>query len=174
MSRCVRYLVASCLGAPPRSLHRGRVDRDAPALAIGAAPVARSREVRSANPAGQDETQPRSDSYARVATDDLRVRSKPGVSDESEKLEPLLQEGIRLLVLDGPVPASGYDWHQVKPIFDADTPEGGFPFGWVARAGKDGEPWIESEPQSCPSVPRDVPGLSSLFATAPPYAAITC
>ena len=32
------------------------------------------------------------DTYARVVTDDLRVRSKPGVSDDSKKLEPLLQE----------------------------------------------------------------------------------
>jgi hypothetical protein len=102
------------------------------------------------------------------------VRSKPGVSDGSEKLEPLLPDGVRLLVLDGPVPASGYDWYQVKPIFDADTPEGGYPFGWVARAGKDGEPWIEPESASCPPAPTDIAGLSSLFATAPPYAAITC
>ena len=31
------------------------------------------------------------DTYARVVTDDLRVRSKPGVSEDSKKLEPLLQ-----------------------------------------------------------------------------------
>ncbi|HEU5204904.1 MAG TPA: hypothetical protein VFU17_11460, partial [Candidatus Limnocylindrales bacterium] len=107
-------------------------------------------------------------------TDNVRVRSKPGVSDDSMKLEPLLPDGVGLLVLDGPVPASGYDWYQVKPIFDADTPEGGYPFGWVARAGKDGEPWIEPESASCPPAPTDVAGLSSLSATAPPYAAITC
>ena len=114
------------------------------------------------------------DTYARVIVANLRVRSKPEVSDESQKLAPFLQDGIRLLVLDGPVPGSGYEWYQVKPIFDADTPEGGYPFGWVARAGKDGEPWIEPESVSCPPGPTDVSGLSALFGTAPPYAAITC
>ena len=114
------------------------------------------------------------ESYARVVTDNLRVRSRPGVSDDSKKLEPLLQDGVPLLVLDGPVPASGYDWYQVQPLFHEEWPEGGYPFGWVARAGKDGESWIESESHSCPPVPTDVSGLSALFATAPPYAAITC
>jgi hypothetical protein len=114
------------------------------------------------------------DSYARVVTDNLRVRSKPGVSDDSEKLEPLLPDGVRLLVLEGPISASGYDWYQVKPIFDADTPEGGYPLGWVARAGKDGETWIEPESAGCPLAPTDMAGVSSLWATAPPYAGIAC
>ena len=55
------------------------------------------------------------DTYALVVTDDLRVRSKPGVSDDSKKLEPLLQQPVRLVVLDGPVQASGYDWYLVQP-----------------------------------------------------------
>ena len=112
------------------------------------------------------------DTYARVVVDNLRVRSKPEVSDGSKKLEPLLQDGVRLLILDGPLLASGYDWYQVKPIFDADTPEGGYPFGWVARAGKDGESWIEPESVNCPPIPTDVSSLSALFGT--PYYAITC
>ena len=99
------------------------------------------------------------DTYARVVVDNLRVRSKPEVSDGSKKLEPLLQDGVRLLILDGPLLASGYDWYQVKPIFDADTPEGGYPFGWVARAGKDGESWIEPESVICPPIPTDVSSL---------------
>ena len=84
------------------------------------------------------------DTYARVVTDDLRVRSKPGVSDDSKKLEPLLQDGVLLVVLDGPVQASGYDWYQVQPTLTSDT-AGPYPFGWVAAADKDGEPWIEPE-----------------------------
>ena len=110
--------------------------------------------------------------YARVIVNNLRVRSKPEVSDESKKLEPFLQDGIRLLVLDGPVLGSGYDWYQVKPIFDADTPEGGYPFGWVARAGKDGEPWIEPESVICPPT-RPTSRACPRCWNAPPYA-ITC
>ena len=83
------------------------------------------------------------DTYARVVTDDLRVRSNPGVSDDSTKLEPLLQDGVQVVVLDGPVQASGYDWYLVQPTITSDTADP-YPFGWVAAADKDGEPWIES------------------------------
>ena len=47
-----------------------------------------------------------------------------------------------MVVLDGPVQASGYDWYLVQPTIMSDT-EQPYPFGWVAAAGKDGEPWIE-------------------------------
>src|SRR5215211_3269331 len=42
-----------------------------------------------------------------LATDGLRVRSEPRVSDDSQKLQPLLPLGSRLYVLGGPVSASG-------------------------------------------------------------------
>lgn len=49
-----------------------------------------------------------------LADDGLRVRSHPSVSDDSDKLEPLLPLGTKLLVLDGPLPASGYAWSRVR------------------------------------------------------------
>ena len=65
-----------------------------------------------------------------AAGDGLRVRSRPEVSADSKKLAPLLAAGSRMLVVNGPVPADGYDWYEVRADNDL--------FGWVA-AGKDGE-----------------------------------
>jgi len=115
-----------------------------------------------------------SDTYARVATDDLRVRSKPGVSDDSKKLGPLLQEGTLVLVVDGPVQASGYDWYQVQPLLRSDLQEEVDPFGWVAMAGKDGEPWLVPEAIPCPPAPNDYDELSNLSPIAENYYGITC
>ena len=114
------------------------------------------------------------DTYARVATNDLRLRSKPGVSDDSKKLKPLLQDGQTLVVLDGPVQASGYDWYQVQPIDPSDDGTEPFPFGWVAAAAKDGEAWIETEAVNCPALPTDPRQISSLDDAKPMYYQITC
>ena len=115
-----------------------------------------------------------SDAYARVVTDDLRVRSKPGVSGDSTKLEPLLQRDTLVLVVDGPVQASGYDWYQVQPLARSDLDEPVAPFGWVAAAGKDGEPWIEPDAVECPPVPTDLDGLANLSEISENYYGITC
>ncbi len=90
------------------------------------------------------------DSIATVVTNDLRVRSKPGVSDDSKRLTPLLDAGREVFVVDGPVRASGFDWYQVQPLDDGDIVA---PFGWVAAAGKDGEQWLAGDRFECPSVP---------------------
>jgi hypothetical protein len=87
---------------------------------------------------------PRPDSFAYVITDDLRVRSKPEVSDESVKYEPLLWKGALAWVVAGPVRGSGYDWFRIDPMGEADLqyhPDPP-PEGWVAASSKDGEPWI--------------------------------
>ena len=67
-------------------------------------------------------------------------RSRPEVSANSKKLTPLLKAGSRMLVVNGPVPADGYDWYEVRADNDL--------FGWVA-AGKDGEDWIAPAPANC-------------------------
>lgn len=87
---------------------------------------------------------PRPDSFVYVVTDDLRVRSKPEVSDESVKYEPLLWNGALAWVVAGPIRGSGYDWYRIDPLGEADLqyhPDPP-PAGWVAAASKDGEPWI--------------------------------
>jgi hypothetical protein len=74
------------------------------------------------------------------AGDDLRVRTAPGVGADSKKLEPLLQAGDRMLVVDGPVTGDGYDWYEVMV-------QDGL-FGWVA-AGKGSEAWIRGTEPNC-------------------------
>jgi len=117
-----------------------------------------------------------SDAYAIVETDDLRVRSKPGVSEESKKLEPLLHKHMLVFVLDGPVQASGYDWYLVQPIA-SDTDASTYPFGWIAAAGKDGEPWIGPASMDCPLLPETLEELARIalpVEQAPMYLEITC
>ena len=92
-----------------------------------------------------------------LANDGLRVRSKPRVSDDSQKLEPLLAFGSLLRVLDGPVSASGYAWYDVVPLASRNLPS-----GWVASADRDGTPWIAPGTFDCPPVPKDVRSLAAL------------
>jgi hypothetical protein len=102
------------------------------------------------------------DSIALVVTDDLRVRSLPGVSDESKLLTPLLDSGREVFVIAGPVAASGFDWYQVKPLSGLDEFE--LPLGWVAAAGKDGEQWLAGDRFACPPIPEDYRAFLALRA----------
>lgn len=115
---------------------------------------------------------PEPDSYARVITNDLRVRSRPGVGAGSQRLEPLLDEGTQLFVVAGPTPADGYDWYLVEPIvaFEGSA----LPSGWVAAADKTGERWIASDAVSCPETPADVESLALLNETERNYFEVTC
>jgi serpin B len=79
-------------------------------------------------------------SLAITVTDDLRIRSAPEVSETSAKLTPLLPRGTELVILGGPVSASGYDWYHVEPL--AFALDGGISDGWVASADHDGTPWL--------------------------------
>jgi hypothetical protein len=78
-----------------------------------------------------------------VLADTLRVRSKPSISDDSIKYEPLLKQGTRFGYIAGPVAASGYQWYLVdlgsdSPLLDGVTQ------GWVAAGDRDGTPWIDA------------------------------
>jgi hypothetical protein len=90
-------------------------------------------------------------SIAEVVVTGLRVRTAPTVDDAvSAKLEPLLSNGIRLEILEGPVRADDYDWYLVQAV--------GLPHrGWVAASDHDGEAWIE--PLS--TGPSAAPGLTA-------------
>lgn len=91
-----------------------------------------------------------------LADDGLRVRSQPRVGDDSQMLDPLLPIGSALLILQGPVSASGYDWYEVVPLTSRELPS-----GWVASASREGEPWIEVAEFACPSLPTDFRSLAS-------------
>jgi hypothetical protein len=77
-----------------------------------------------------------------TVSDDLRIRSKPRVSSDSAKYEPLLAIGSYLTILAGPVAGSGYWWYRIR-LVDGLTLRGGITSGWVAAADHDGEPWID-------------------------------
>jgi hypothetical protein len=83
-----------------------------------------------------------------VATDGLRVRGLPTVGEESERREPLLDQGVTFFVVDGPVLADGYAWYQIDP-YGGDQP---YPFGWVAAGSREGEAWIAQHLDGCDSV----------------------
>ena len=75
-----------------------------------------------------------------TVSDNLVVRSEPRVGDDSVMYKPWLPTGTELKVLAGPVSGSGFTWYEVEPVSFAALDGPGH--GWVAMAGKDGEPWI--------------------------------
>jgi hypothetical protein len=90
-----------------------------------------------------------------TVTSGLRVRSLPLVDDSSVRYEPLLDQGTRLFVLDGPVLGSGYDWFRV--IAPTVTRSDGQPMvGWVAVAAKTGEVWTTGVDLGCPAADGSV------------------
>jgi hypothetical protein len=104
------------------------------------------------------------DAIAITVEGGLRVRSAPGVGAASAMREPLLPADRRLFIVAGPVAADGYDWYQVQP-FDRSLP-----FGWVAAASREDQPWIEAASESCPLASAirasDLVRLTSLGALA--------
>jgi hypothetical protein len=116
---------------------------------VSVEPVATSTAVWAPPTEGPD--RPTADSFAVVVTDDLRVRTKPRVSEDSIKLKPLLWDGALVFVIDGPVTASGYDWYLVRPMGEADLQVHPDPpdLGWVAAASKGGEPWLRAQSYPC-------------------------
>lgn len=121
-------------------------------------------ETASPSPEQPDALGP--DSVASVVTTDLVVRSRPEISDESEILSPSLSSPTLLYVVDGPVTASGYDWYQVHPfgMHYLDFMTGAPPFGWVAAASREGEPWIAAATPECPSTDVDTVRVDTIRA----------
>ena len=60
--------------------------------------------------------------------------------------------GFLAYIVDGPVAADGYDWYKVAPFPPtlSDVVESHPEYGWLAAAGKDGEPWIAPWEGACP------------------------
>lgn len=75
------------------------------------------------------------------AGDGLRVRTEPGVADDSTRLYPLLPKGTRMLILRGPLARDNHDWYEVRV-------DGTPSFGWVASGGVDGA-WLAPAAPGC-------------------------
>ena len=93
-----------------------------------------------------DPAYPMSNAAGITVTDDLRVRSDPGLTGERYELLPT---GTRVWVIDGPVVAADYEWFQVvAPSIDVGD---GVPrVGWVAASDHGAEPWLERAAVDCP------------------------
>ena len=76
--------------------------------------------------------------------DSVRVRSQPGISEDSIKYEPLLPKGTTFTIVRGPVIASGYSWYLVK--LAPGVLRGGITQGWLAEGDRDGTLWIKNIP----------------------------
>jgi hypothetical protein len=128
----------------------------------------------------------RIDGLARVVVDRLRVRSAPGTGADSERLEPLLETGAMLFVIEGPVAGSGYDWYRIAPASfgnDGDHDEFRYrnkgpwwsegPVGWVASADRNGTPWIVGARVECPDLAASNEDLSVVERLGP-LVALSC
>ena len=137
-------LVAGCSSSSPSSSPRAGSPTPSqatlpatPTAAPSASPAATSAPAPTATPVALD---PFVGKVVVTVSDNLVVRSEPRVSDDSIMYEPWLPTGTELKVLDGPVSGSGFTWYEVEPV--SFTALDGPGHGWVAMAGKDGEPWI--------------------------------
>jgi len=130
----------------------------ASAQATASSSASESAPAPTASPTPESGSSVR-DTIWRVVVADLVVRTEPGVSDASTILPARLTDDDRVLVVDGPRAADGYGWYQVLPI----RPDGlrERPFGWVAAASREGEPWLVIEDLSCPDS-SDLDGLMRL------------
>jgi serpin B len=111
-------------------------------------------------------------------TDSLRVRSEPRVAGDSIKYAPTLRAGTELVVIAGPVEASGYRWYKVAPMgVDLRSGSGrgsvAVDQGWVAVADHDGTPWVGLAKDPTPgyelaaaTVARPEPALAAARAAA--------
>ena len=129
-------LVWGCGSAPPTPS-----STQVPNPASSASPEVSTATLPAVSPAPSGGSlDPLLDAVVVTVSDRLRVRSEPRVNDDSIMYEPVLPLGTELTVLDGPVSASGYVWYKVAPVSFVGLEGPGY--GWVALAGKDGEPWI--------------------------------
>jgi hypothetical protein len=92
-----------------------------------------------------------------LATDGLRMRSRPSTDADSFKYSPLLPLATPLLILDGPVSGSGYEWYDVAPLVGMEPAH-----GWVASGGGEGDAWIAPSAFACPAAPTDMRSLLDL------------
>jgi hypothetical protein len=113
------------------------------------------------------------DTYAHIVVDGLEVRSKPGTTPDSVVRQPPLPAGWLVVVVDGPAEASGGSWYLLQPVVIEESALG-YPFGWVAAAGADGEPSLEPAEVDCPARPSDLRDIATLNQSDEMFYEVTC
>ena len=96
-----------------------------------------------------------------TVSDRVRVRSKPSISEESARYEPVLPLDTALHALEGPVSSAGYWWYRVELAEPGQHLTGGTREGWVAVADHDGTPWVDVLVDVTPGPPAP-PTISGL------------
>lgn len=118
-----------------------------------------------------DPDYPVSDAAGITVTDDLRVRSEPGLTGERYELLPT---GTRVWVIEGPVIASEYEWFQVV-VPSIDVGDGVPRVGWVAASEHGAEPWLGRATVDCPDdASLDVADVMRLTAPARRHEGLAC
>jgi hypothetical protein len=162
------FLLGGCAGpAAPASPDTSATPSAASAspAAPDPTPVPIAGSASESPPAAVDSVGPETDSVPlaagsvvrTLAGDGLRVRSLPSTDEDSFKREPLLPLGTALLILDGPVSGSGYEWYDVAALTLMEAPD-----GWVASGSRDGEAWIAPGEFDCPPAPTTMRSLLDL------------
>ena len=106
-----------------------------------------------------------------TVTDDLRVRSDPGLTGERYELLPT---GTRVWVIDGPVVASEYEWFQVV-VPSIDVGDGVPRVGWVAASEHGAEPWLGRATVDCSDgASLDVADLMRLTSPGREHEGLAC
>jgi len=159
----VVLVLAACGGSTPTASPSSAAPAGSPPPATP--PASTSAPASGATGTSGDVLAP--DTIALVATNDLRVRSKAGTSGKVQK--GLLDAGVLVYVLEGPVEANGYRWYHVAPFGPGEQAQT-LPSGWVAGGDKDGKAWLQPATVPCPSLPVDGPSLQSIG----PYTALAC
>ena len=106
------------------------------------------------------------DTIGRVVVTDLVTRSAPGVGEDSRILELGLTDGDLVYVIEGPVPADGYDWllvAELAPEFASRAD------GWIAPVSREGEEWVVPATPDCPTEVS-----VEAFASVPPPLLLKC
>jgi hypothetical protein len=150
-------LLAGC-GATPTASPGGAPSTEAPVATPSPSPEP-TVAAATATPSSEPPIGMLRDTIIEVVVTDLVVRSHPTVDAPSTILDGRLTAPDRAFIVDGPVLADGYEWYQVAPLDRTDGTRG--PFGWIARAARDGEAWVVPAVVECAAM-DDLAGIIAL------------
>jgi anti-sigma factor RsiW len=110
-------------------------------------PSSATETAPASSPSPVDDGPLRAGEIAAMVSDGvLVIRTQPGTGADSAIFKTKIRPGQRVVTIEGPVEASGYPWFRVRL---------GIIEGWVAAAGRDGEPWLAPVRNGLIAIVRD-------------------